>query len=665
MKIWTLGVIMVLLIGAFAGIAGASRANSSFSPTEIWTNSVNYGKMSTVSAMDSNGDNLAEVLVEEENYTDNSYHIVLLNGADGTILNETMFTDVGYSDTGDDVGIDGTLFGETELGNNGVPNWEHHFMVFGNHSNNKRVSVYSIDYPAMENTSYRGIDIPSQISYGSLSATVSFYDWIFHVVDINGKPYMVYFGIYSGSTLVGAVYETQVIVLNETLSVMWERNETAIGTSGVVPIGIDLIGFQDRGFNGDYPSILFVNLTSNPGNTNLTSYDTLTGNEIWNIVLPGYTHVYDPINFFHAVENLGTYIFDYNRDNKTDIVFSTFNSTSLHLNFVNSSGKWLGYYNTSASNVTVLAAQTDMRVAQFHREVKSIDVNGDGNGEVFFIDNNTKVVCWDIAHNTSVWTLPLINQSYAYSPELSTNDLNGDGTWDIYLIGMNESNANGVKVKKVNLTAVDAKSGSEMWTKYYDDAIGGFPGMGVIKEISDMNGDGLQDSLLIQGYYNDGTELYVNVSGISGNGDTLWTVKVSPGVNSTDYQNWSKDSGIVGDINGDGYGDVIVKLYYDNGSGVNTYIRILSGKDGSMMWEGEVINDTVDADISAFTTEHTVTSWNQFDYNQDGVNNELIITTSDTVQIYAVTQAVPEFNGAIFLVGIIIPAVIVLLRRKH
>ena len=668
MKMWALGVVIVLMISAFAAFAGATetRANTNFSPSEVWTTNMNsnIGMINTTESMDANGDGLAEVMVTAENYSSNAYSVYLLNGADGGTMNKTYFTDVGYAESGDVVGEDGTLYGITILDNQGNPMMDHHFMIFGNHSNNKRVSVYSVDYPSLKNISYRGIDIPSTINTGITPVTVNAYNWIFHVIAVNNEPYLVYFGVYAGSALGQTVNELQIIVMNKTLNIVWEKTEKMISSGGLYPFGVDLIDFNGLGVIGGAPTILFANITSNPGNTTLIAYDTSNGNVVWETNITGTMPILDPLGFFTILEGFNAYAFDYNGDNKTDIMIGTYSSNYSYLNFVGSSGNILGYYMRGKENISAMATHTDMKVGPFHKLVNSVDVNNDGNGEVLFVDNNTNLVCWDVAQNSTVWKLNLLNQSYNYAVTLSTNDLTGDGVWDLYLMGMNETYVNGVKTKKVNLTAINAVNGQVIWSKYYTRAISGFVGNGVIKEISDMNNDGLQDSLVVYGYYNDGSSLYVNVSAISGDGTTLWTSKVSLGVNSNDFKNWSSTAGILGDINNDGYSDTIVKLYYDNGTdSVDTYIKILSGKDGSLLWSGEVTGDSKDMDIFAFITLKTTSSWDQFDYNHDGITNEILITTAHSVQIYAVTQAVPEFNPLILFV--FLPIVVFFAVRRH
>ena len=671
---WVLGVVIILMVSTLGVIAEAntSMAHVSLSPTEVWTTYMNdsIGTINATESMDSNGDGLAEIMVSAKNYTANTYSLCLLNGADGSTLNKTYFTDVGYDETGDKVGEDGTMYGVTVLDNNGNPKMEHYFMVFGNHSNNSIVSVYSVDYPSLENISYLTIKIPATITVDGETIDVYDYNWIFHAISIDGEPYLVYFGVYSGVKDDNGwqvdYNEIQVIVLDKNLNTVWERTEKEghhdFGIRYLT--GIDLIDFNGLGVTGGPPTVIFANLTSNSGSTTLVAYNTTNGNMLWETNITGIMSILNPISFFSVMQGINSLTFDFNGDNKMDMMIGTYYSDKSYLNFLDSSGLVLGYYTRDSQNISVMALHTDLKTGSFHKLINSLDVTNDGNGEVFFVDNNTNLVCWDVEQNVSVWKLNLINQSYNYMVTLSTNDLNGDEIWDIYLVGMNTTYIDGVKTKNVNLSAINPVTGKVLWSKYYIHAISGFVGNSVINDISDMNDDGLQDSLVAYTYYNNGSSLFINVSAISGNGNTLWKTNVLVGVNSTDFKNWSTSSWIVGDINKDGYGDAIIKLHYHNVTGSeDTYIKILSGKDGSLLWSGEVTGDSKDTDISAFVTVKEVSSWNQFDYNHDGISNEILITTAHSVQIYSVTQTIPELSSIVLLV--FVPMVVFFVIRRH
>jgi len=639
------------------------------SPEKVWSREIpnTLGKINgAYPAMDSNGDSKAEIMAEVVNYSASTFSAVLLNGSDGKVLNLTTFTDVGYSQNGDEVGMDGTLFGITIEDSSGTPYVEHYFMVFGNHSNNEHISIYSVDYPSLNNRSYTGIDIPSQITYIGYSFSVQNYNWIFHIERVNNEPRLVYFGVYYASVYGNTLYQLQIIVFDKDLNTVWSRTEKAMIFQGIFPVGVDMVDFNGHGFSSSHTDIILLNLTQSPDNTTMVALNLEDGSQLWQSTVYGYYVIEDPISALSSSDISPTYQFDYNGDNATEIMITTkTNNNETHLNFIDSSGAVLGYYNTSMKNFTIMATYTDVKTGIFHQLVRAIDVNSDGYGEVFFVDNNSKAICWDVKNNHTVWEKNIGNKSYIYSFYLSTNDFSGDGIWDLYLIGMNDTDSGDYTTKKVNTTTVNSATGDMSSSLYYDTPVSGFSGTVVPREISDINGDGAQDSLLVTGYFNDGSSLYVHVWALSMNGSfrMIWDKEVDTGLNSEDYANWTTYAAIVGDMDGDGYPEVLVKLYYTDTNGeVDTYLRILSGKDGSVIWTGEVLNDENDADLKPFAPLTISSGWTQFDYNDDGIINEMLITTTATVNIYALSQPIPEINALLILA--IVPVAIVLLRKK-
>ncbi len=672
---WGVGILSILMIlMIFGGMSIAHNVSPvtrsayvNFSPEEVWSVDVNKNRGTingTYSAMDSNGDDKAEIMVEVENYSASTFTAVLLNGSDGNLLNLSTFTDVGYSENGDMVGMDGTLFGITIADATGTPYVEHYFMVFGNHSNNKHISIYSVEYPSLKNLSYKGIDIPSQITYGGYSISVKSYDWIFHIDQVNHEPCLVYFGIYEGSAYGYIVYQLEIKVFDKNLNTVWSRTEKVIGQI-MVPIGVDMVEFNSHGFSSSHSDIILFNLTKSPGNTTIVALNLEDGSELWESTVYGYYIISDPIGALFS-GSTPTYLFDYNADNSAEIMITTKTTNNeTHLNFIDSSGSILGYYNTSIRNYTIMSIYTDVKTGIAHQLIRAIDVNNDGYGEVFFVENNSKALCWDVKNNQTIWEKDLGNQSYYYSLYLSTNDFTGDGVWDIYLIGMNDTTSRGYRSEKINITMVNSATGTMLTSLYYDSLVSAFSGTVVQKEISDINGDGAQDSILVQGYFNDGSSLYVHVWALSMNGSFsfIWDTDVDTGVNSEDYRNWTAYAFIVGDMDGDGYPEVLVKLYYtDAGGNVSTYLRILSGKDGSVIWTGEVLSDKRDTDLEPFAPLAISGGWTQFDYNDDSIINEMLITTTSTVHIYAVSQPIPEFSTMLILIAI--PVAMILLRKK-
>ncbi len=654
------GAIVILSIILISGTSlAAISATAQFSPEEVWTVDVpgTYDTLKATQGMDINLDHKAEILVEMENYDAHTYSVILLNGSNGKVLSSTKFTDTGYAESGDICGEDATLYGITILNTQGGLLDEHYFMVFANHSNNKRISVYSVDYPSLENVSYLGIDVPANINYMGYNIPVTFYSWVFHTLSINQKAYLIYFGYYLGSYMGYQVEELQIMMMDRELNVLWEK--TLIGpVISLYPFGVDMVSLNGRGFHTDHEDILIVNLTASPGNTTLEAIDASTGALMWTTQVNGVYTISSPI---YALPMTMTYLFDYNGDGTADIALPTITQDKeIRVNFVSSAGTFMGYY--VADGMPMFSLYTDKLVAEHEHDLMStIDANGDSYGDVFFVDNQTYLVCWDVFHNTTVWRKDISSSTYRYLAFLSTNDVNGDDVWDIYLWGGSESSW---MSGDIVVNAINSRDGSVIYAKEYRNILIGDPGTLGVKEVTDINGDGLQDALLVNSYGNDGT-VYVNVSAISlKDGSVIWSAAVHSELNNDDYGNWSAEAVFGGDINGDGVNDAVVRLYYHdvNEGKYYTYLRILSGGDGSVMWNGKVEGDTQPAELMSLEPLTVISPWTEFDYNDDGVINEMLITTGYSVQIYALSQPIPELT---FLVLAVLPAALLILRRKH
>lgn len=291
-----IGVMMILGVLLFSSIGFAGvKATAQFSPEEIWTSEIAgaYNSLKTAPTMDINQDHKAEILVEMENYDAHTSRILLLNGSNGKVLAENVFTDTGYSESGDYCGEDAALHGITILNSQGGLLDEHYFMVFANHTDNKRISVYSVEYPTLNNISYMGVDVPDSINYMGYNIPVVTYGWIFHTLSINQEAKLLYLGYYIGSYLGYQIEEIRILMMDKELNKLWEKTLIA-PMLGLNPYGVDIVSLNARGFHTHHEDILIVNLTASPGNTTLEALDASTGTLMWSTQINGIYMITSP-----------------------------------------------------------------------------------------------------------------------------------------------------------------------------------------------------------------------------------------------------------------------------------------------------------------------------------------------------------------------------------
>ncbi len=128
-----------------------------------------------------------------------------------------------------------------------------------------------------------------------------------------------------------------------------------------------------------------------------------------------------------------------------------------------------------------------------------------------------------------------------------------------------------------------------------------------IKQISDVNGDGVNDVIVSSGNY------FVTCfnGGSSVTGDILWTFNTGYNNNNSGSVNWEDALQIRSDVNGDGVPDVVFGC-----GGGNEFVYTVSGRTGSLIW---AYGDSIDfsrGDIQAVRLDR--------DYNSDGVKDVLV-----------------------------------------
>ncbi len=131
-----------------------------------------------------------------------------------------------------------------------------------------------------------------------------------------------------------------------------------------------------------------------------------------------------------------------------------------------------------------------------------------------------------------------------------------------------------------------------------------------LKEISDVNGDGINDIIVCTGNY--WTICYNGNSSVTT--DTLWKFNTNFGTNNTGDVDWEDAMQVINDIDGDGIQDVIIGC-----AGGNEEVYALSGKNGQKIWEyGDPVGN-FNGDIYGLRTDK--------DFNGDG-HNDIIISAS-------------------------------------
>ena len=219
------------------------------------------------------------------------------------------------------------------------------------------------------------------------------------------------------------------------------------------------------------------------------------------------------------------------------------------------------------------------------------DVNGDGYSDVivgaFFYTNGEPAEGRAYVYHgsaaglgtTESWTAES-NQANAYfgASVSSAGDVNGDGYSDV-IVGATaydngESNEGRAYVYHGSATGLNA---TEAWTAESNQVGAAF---GIVSSAGDVNGDGYSDVIVAAWLYDDGESdegrAYVYQGSATGlNASEAWTAEsdqVSAELGSVSA---------AGDVNGDGYSDVIVGAYlYDNSGQDEGRAYVYYGNDG-------------------------------------------------------------------------------------
>lgn len=176
------------------------------------------------------------------------------------------------------------------------------------------------------------------------------------------------------------------------------------------------------------------------------------------------------------------------------------------------------------------------------------------------------------------------------------------------------SNATNLPVAKISLTGTGNANpivlGNTMWSANTPDnpyTSSDDPQPTSMKQINDVNGDGVNDMIVCSGNY-----LTTCWNGnASVNGDILWSFNTGYDNNNTGSVAWEDGMQIRDDVDGDGIQDVVIGC-----AGGNEMVYTISGRTGRQIWAyGDSISYS-DGDIEGVRADK--------DFNGDGVKDVLI-----------------------------------------
>lgn len=182
------------------------------------------------------------------------------------------------------------------------------------------------------------------------------------------------------------------------------------------------------------------------------------------------------------------------------------------------------------------------------------------------------------------------------------------------------TNASNGAVQKIILSAVGSPFDSTLGNFVWEDVVPPNPDVTyqdysakVIKNIEDINGDGVEDVIVC-------TENYLTIAyngNSSGSGDILWTFSSAPNNSNTGAVTRQQALQLIKDINNDGIKDVVIGT-----GGGNEFVYALSGKTGAKLWEyGDSINYS-QGDINGLDTRRDWTNDNFPDVIVSASGNE-------------------------------------------
>jgi len=290
---------------------------------------------------------------------------------------------------------------------------------------------------------------------------------------------------------------------------------------------------------------------------------------------PGWTAESDQANasFGYSVASAG----DVNGDGYGDVIVGAYEYDNGHTD----EGRAYVYHGSSSGLAATDAwtAESDQANASFGYSVASAgDVNGDGYSDVivgapFYDDDHTDEGRAYVYHGSSsglvaiaYWTAEG-NQTYAYfgCSVASAGDVNGDGYSEVIVGAYGYDNG---ETDEGRAYVYHGSSGGLVnpaaWTAEGDQANAYF-GRSVASS-GDVNGDGYSDVIVGAHLYDNGADDEGRVFVYQGSSFGLASTAAWTAESDQTYAEFGISVASAGDVNGDGYSDVIVGAYgYNNG----------------------------------------------------------------------------------------------------